>query len=255
VARKQQRRYRFAKRLGAEMAPLTKGCDVTTSVIVGGSSGLGRHLAAHLAARGEDVIITSRSVEKAASVAAEIGPDVRGIAVDLAEPTTIAAALVDIGPVDNLVISAIVQANNTLADFSISDAITAITVKLVGYTETVRVLSDRLTPDASVVLFGGVAKDRPYPGSTIVTTFNAGLSGLVKTLAVELAPHRVNVIHPGVVGNSPRWAQVVDHPAIPRTPIGRLVTMDEIVDAVEFLLRNTGVNAVELDVNGGLLAK
>jgi NAD(P)-dependent dehydrogenase (short-subunit alcohol dehydrogenase family) len=228
---------------------------VATSVIVGGSTGLGRKLAEHLAARGDTVVITSRTSDRAEAIAAEIGTNVRGIAVDLADPKGIEAALASIESVDNLVITAIVQANNTLVDFDIDNAIAAITVKLVGYTETVRVLSNRFTPSASVVLFGGVAKDRPYPGSTIVTTFNAGLSGLVKTLAVELAPHRINVIHPGVVGDSPKWEKVTDHPAIPRTPIGRLVTMDEIIDATEFLLRNTGINATELNVNGGLLAK
>jgi NAD(P)-dependent dehydrogenase (short-subunit alcohol dehydrogenase family) len=212
-------------------------------------------LAEHLAARGDTVVITSRTSDRAAAVAAEIGPNVIGLAVDLADPKGIEGALASIESVDNLVITAIVQANNTLVDLDIDNAIAAITVKLVGYTETVRVLSNRFTPTASVVLFGGVAKDRPYPGSTIVTTFNAGLSGLVKTLAVELAPHRVNVIHPGVVGDSPKWEKVLDHPAIPRTPIGRLVTMDEIIDATEFLLRNTGINATELNVNGGLLAK
>ena len=109
-----------------------------------------------------------------------------------------------------------------------------------GYTETVRVLHSRFTPEAAVVLFGGVAVERPYPGSTVVTTFNGGVTGLVRTLAREIAPHRVNAIHPGIVGDSPKWRDVPDHPAIPRTPIGRLVTMAEIADAVEFLLRNTG---------------
>jgi NAD(P)-dependent dehydrogenase (short-subunit alcohol dehydrogenase family) len=123
----------------------------------------------------------------------------------------------------------------------------------VGYTETVRALRDRFTPAASVVLFGGLAKERPYPGSTMVTAFNGGITGLVKTLAIEIAPHRVNAIHPGVVGDSPKWRDVPDHPHVPRTPIGRLVTTTEIVDATDFLLRNTGVNAHDLFVDGGLL--
>jgi NAD(P)-dependent dehydrogenase (short-subunit alcohol dehydrogenase family) len=37
---------------------------------------------------------------------------------------------------------------------------------------------------------------RPYPGFTIVTASNGGITGLVKTLAIEIAPHRVNAIHP-----------------------------------------------------------
>ena len=86
----------------------------------------------------------------------------------------------------------------------------------------------------------------------MVTTFNGGVSSLVKTLAVELAPHRVNALHPGVVGDSPKWRSVPNHPHIARTPIGRLVTMAEVTDATEFLLHNTGINAQDLFVDGGV---
>lgn len=127
----------------------------------------------------------------------------------------------------------------------------AITIKLIGYAEVVRCLHSRLGEEAAVVLFGGMAKDRPYPGSTMVTTHNAGISGLVKTLAVEIAPHRVNGLHPGVVGDSPRWRDLADHPAVGRTPTKRLVTMADVADATEFLLRNPGVNGVNLPLEGG----
>jgi NAD(P)-dependent dehydrogenase (short-subunit alcohol dehydrogenase family) len=70
---------------------------------------------------------------------------------------------------------------------------------------------------------------------------------------VEIAPHRVNAIHPSVVGDSPKWREVPDHPAIARTPIGRLVTMAEVADAAEFLLRNKGINAHDLHLDGGLI--
>jgi NAD(P)-dependent dehydrogenase (short-subunit alcohol dehydrogenase family) len=226
---------------------------VTTSVIVGGSSGLGRALAQRFADRGETVIITSRTTARADAVASEIGGTTRGLAVDLSRPETIATALVDVGEVDNLVISAMEQGVNSLADFDIAEAIKTVTIKLVGYTETVRALRDRFTLQASVVLFGGLAKERPYPGSTVVTASNGGVTALVKTLAIEIAPHRVNALHPGVVGDSPKWRDVPDHPHVPRTPIGRLVTTMEIIDATDFLLRNTGVNAHDLFVDGGLL--
>lgn len=223
------------------------------SVIVGGSSGLGRVIATRLAERGDEVVVTSRDAARAAAVASEIGGGAVGLALDLAQPETIGEAFRDIGEVANLVITAIEQAPNSVGEFDITQAVRSITVKLVGYTEVVRVLHARFTPEASVVLFGGVAKDRPYPGSTVVTTFNGGVSSLIKTLAVELAPHRVNALHPGVVGDSPKWRDVPAHPHIPRTPIGRLVTMDEVADATEFLLRNSGVNAHDLVLEGGLL--
>jgi NAD(P)-dependent dehydrogenase (short-subunit alcohol dehydrogenase family) len=226
---------------------------MTASVIVGGSNGLGRVIAQRLADRGDHVVITGRDQAKANTVAAEIGHATRALSVDLSRPETIAASLASLTEVDNLVITAIEQGVNSLRDFDIAAAIRVVTVKLVGYTETVRVLRPRFRPGASVVLFGGLAKERPYPGSTMVTTFNGGVSGLIKTLAVELAPHRVNALHPGVVGDSPKWRDVPHHPHIARTPHGRLVTMDEVADATEFLLRNTGINAQDLHVDGGLL--
>jgi NAD(P)-dependent dehydrogenase (short-subunit alcohol dehydrogenase family) len=226
---------------------------MTTSVIVGGSSGLGRVIAQRFADRGDDVVITSRSKSRASEVSAEIGGLARGLAIDLALPETIAEALADVGEVDNLVITAIEQGVNSLREFDVAAAVRSVTIKLVGYTEVVRVLHRRFRPGASVVLFGGIAKERPYPGSTIVTAFNGGVTGLVKTLAVEIAPYRVNALHPGVVGDSPKWSAILNHPHVARTPIGRLVTMDEVADATEFLLRNSGVNAQDLFVDGGLL--
>lgn len=224
-----------------------------TSIVVGGSGGLGHAIADHLAGRGDSVIVTSRDKARAEAVAAEVGGDTRGLAADLGQPDTLAASFADVGEVDNLVITVAHAAMNTVAGFDVRSAIEAVTVKLVGYAETVRVLRDRFRPGASVVLFGGLAKERPYPGSTMVTTFNAGISGLTRTLALELAPHRVNALHPGLVGDSPRWRDVPNPPHADRAPIGRLVTMAEIVDATDFLLRNTGMNGHDLYVDGGLL--
>ncbi|GAA3437097.1 SDR family oxidoreductase [Kutzneria kofuensis] len=221
---------------------------------MGGSNGIGRLIAERAAGRGDTVVITSRDKARAQTVAAEIGGATTGIALDLAAPTTIEAALAEVGEVDHLVVTAIEQTQQTIAAFDIADAINSVTIKLVGYAETVRVLHGRFRPGASVVLFGGLAKERPYPGSTMVTTINAGVTGLMRTLARELAPVRVNALHSGVVGDSPKWAHMRDdHPAVARTPIGRLVTMEEVADATEFLLRNGGMNAHDLNVDGGWL--
>jgi NAD(P)-dependent dehydrogenase (short-subunit alcohol dehydrogenase family) len=84
---------------------------------------------------------------------------------------------------------------------------------------------------------------------------NGGIVGLVNSLATELAPVRINAIHPGIVGDSPFWEGKDNTHVIARTPLGRLVTMQEIVHAVEFLLFNSGVNGVNLAVDGGWLLK
>lgn len=225
-------------------------------VVIGGTSGLGREIAAHYAGRGREVVLTGRNAERAKEVASAVGGNARGVALDLARPQHIADALSGTGPVDHLVLAAIDRDHNTVTDYQIARAEYLVTLKLVGYTEAVHALVPRLTPDSSILLFGGQASHRPYPGSTTVTTVNAGVAGMVNTLAVELAPIRVNAIHPGIVGDSPYWSakppEALDG-VRKRTPIGRLVTMAEVVSAVTFLLENGGVNGVNLAVDGGWL--
>jgi NAD(P)-dependent dehydrogenase (short-subunit alcohol dehydrogenase family) len=226
------------------------------AIIVGGTSGIGRCVAEHLAARGESVVITGREAERASAIAAEIGGGVRGLSLDLGRPEEIASALADVEHVDELVIAAIERDDNTVRDYDVARATRLATLKLVGYTEVVHTLTPRLANDASIVLFGGLAKDRPYPGSTTVTTVNGAVSSMVRTLALELAPVRVNAIHPGIVGDSPAWS---DKPAdvldalVNRTPCGRLASMEDIAHAVLFLLDNKSVNGVNLDLDGGWL--
>jgi NAD(P)-dependent dehydrogenase (short-subunit alcohol dehydrogenase family) len=229
-------------------------------VIVGGTSGIGLRLAETYAARGRDVIVTGRDLERTKEVAAGIaGPGTATTcAVDLSQPQGVASCLGEVGTVDRLVIGAVDRDENTIAEYDITRALKLVTLKLVGYAEVVHTLLPRLTPSASILFFGGLALKRPYPGSTTVTTVNGGVTGLVHTLAVELAPIRVNAIHPAVVGDSPYWAgkpQSVLDPLIARTPIGRLPTMDEIADACIFLLENGAVNGVNLEVDGGWLLK
>jgi NAD(P)-dependent dehydrogenase (short-subunit alcohol dehydrogenase family) len=224
-------------------------------VIVGGTRGIGREIARVFADRGRDVVLTGREESNARAVAEEIGGGARGLALDLAQPREIAGRLDGIGPVDHLVLAAIERDANTVRDYDLERALALVTLKLVGYTETIHTLLPRMSDDASILLFGGLAKDRPYPGSTTVSTINGGVTGMVHTLAVELGPMRVNAIHPGIVGDSPMWRgnDALLENVTRRTPIGRPVTMDEVVSASLFLLENGGVSGVNLAVDGGWL--
>lgn len=226
-----------------------------TAVVIGGTQGIGKEIVTSLAAKGTRVYLSGRTSASAQAAAAEIGLGTTGIAVDLAEPDSIAAAFAGIESVDELVIPAIERDANTIADYHIARAMRLVTLKLVGYAEVIHALRPRFTSGASVVLFGGLALERPYPGSTTVSTVNGGVVGLVNTLACELAPVRINAIHPGIIGDSPFWENKDNSHIIARTPLGRLVTMREIVGAVEFLLENTGINGVNLAMDGGWLLK
>lgn len=220
-------------------------------LVVGGTGGLGRELARHYLGAGGPVVITGRDPDKAASIAAELGEDVEGLGFDLAAPESIAPALAGLGRVSKLILAAIARDNNPIREYSLAPAVALTTMKLVGYTEVVHTLLDRLDDSSSVVMFGGRAKDRPYPGSTTVTTVNGGISSLIRTLAIELAPIRFNAIHPGIVGDSPFWEEKPLDNVLSRTPTGRLVTMQDVVEATVFLLENQSVNGVNLYVDGG----
>ena len=229
--------------------------DVSRLLVVGGTAGIGLEIARHYLDGGAEVLLTGRDKARAEQVADELGARARGLALELSEPDSIAGQLADTGRLDHVVIAAIDRDANTAKDYDIAAAARLVTLKLIGYTEVVHTLLPRLSEDSSIVLFGGLAKDRPYPGSTTVSTVNGGIAGLVHTLAVELAPIRVNALHPGIVGDSPFWSGKAEAVARvrERTPLGKNVAMTDIVDGVDFLIRNRSVNGINLNIDGGWL--
>lgn len=225
-------------------------------VVVGGTRAIGLEIARHYVEAGHEVVVTGRSQANVDSAIAALGGTVTGVVFDLAEPETIGPALAAVGPVRHLALVAIDRDANSIKEYDIAAATRLVTLKLVGYTAVIHALMDRLDASSSIVLFGGQAKDLPYPGSTTVSTVNGGIEGLTRSLVHELKPIRVNCIHPGIVGDSPFWEakQGALDATRARTPIGRTVTMAEIVSAVAFLFENTGMNGVYLKVDGGIHA-
>jgi NAD(P)-dependent dehydrogenase (short-subunit alcohol dehydrogenase family) len=222
-------------------------------VIVGGTAGLGKEVARHYAEADRQVVITGRDPARTSTIAAELGGKTTGIAFDLSRPKEIAPALEGLGDVNRLVLAGVQRDQNTMREYDVDAALQLVTLKLVGYTEVVHALMHRLHDDSSILIFGGLAKERPYPGSMTVTTINHGVDGLVRSLSAELKPIRVNALHPGIVEDSPFWAgktEALDaHRA--RTTTGRLVRMEDIVDAAVFMLENPSVAGSELRVDAG----
>lgn len=222
-------------------------------VVVGGTQGMGKEVARHYADAGREVVVTGRDPARTEEVAAELGGKTTAIAFDLSEPTSIAPALEGIGTVARLVLAGVERDANTLRDYDMEAAIELVTLKLVGYVEVVHALIDRLHDDSAILIFGGLAKERPYPGGMTVTTINHGVDGLVRSLTHELKPIRVNAIHPGIVEDSPFWAEKTEaldaHRA--RTMTGRLVRMREVVEAAVLMLENPSIAGTELRIDGG----
>lgn len=229
--------------------------DSRTIVIIGGTSGIGLGLARACAERGWNVVITGRDADRARQVAERIGPSVTGLGFDLAEPDRIVDALKPLGTIDHVVLSAIERDRNTVKEYAVERAVRLTTLKLVGYTTVVHALADRLhpSPASSILLIGGMAGYTPYPGSTTVSTVNAGLNGLMRTMVHQLAPVRVNTLHPGLVGDTPAWenaAQVLETIAA-KTPTKQVASTADMVHGLLFLIDNPAANGVELLLNGG----
>lgn len=225
----------------------------THVVVIGGTSGIGRHFARTCADRGSEVVITGRAEDRTKAAADEIGGRTRGLALDLADTAGVAAALAGVERVDHLVLTALDRDFNTVRDYRPADATRLLTVKLVGYTAVLHALAPKMPEHGAAVLLGGLASHRPYPGSTTVTTANGGIGALVRTLAVELSPIRVNALHPSIVADTPFWSDkpaaraAAQEKALTRRP----VTMRDCTHAIAFLLENRAINGVNLNIDGG----
>jgi NAD(P)-dependent dehydrogenase (short-subunit alcohol dehydrogenase family) len=222
-------------------------------LVIGGTSGIGREVALSHFKQGHDVTITGRNLARTISIAAEIGENVQAISLDLAKPGEIATQLASVQDIDYLVLVAIERDHNSAKDYNFERAMRLVTVKLIGYTEVIHTILPRMRDSGSIVIFGGLAKERPYPGSTTVTMVNGGVTSMIKTLAIELTPVRVNAVHPGIIADSPAWMSQADviKRVKERTPGGRLAMTEDIVSSVDFLLTNKGINGVNLTVDGG----
>ncbi|MCM2477321.1 SDR family oxidoreductase [Rhizobium sp. CG5] len=229
-------------------------------LIIGGTAGIGRELAASLLTDGAKITIAGRDSERAKNVARDIQhsvPDatgqISGIAADLSKPEGLREALAGVSSIDHLVLVGMVRDANTIKTYNIAGALELVTTKTVGYPAAIAAVLDRLSPDGSVLIFGGVAKDIPYPGSTTVTVVNNAVMGLVKTLSIEITPIRVNAIHPGMVEDSPYWQDDKELFArmLSRIRSGRFPQMADIVDGSKFLMSNRAANGVNLTLDGG----
>ena len=197
------------------------------TVVIGGTSGIGLEVARARAARGDEVVLTGRDPDRAAEVAASVGgvgrPASRWTSTTRTGwPTRWPAS----GRWTGWSWPPSSATRTPSPTYDVDRATKLAVLKLVGYTEVIHTLLPRMNAESSVVLFGGRAKDRPYPGSITVSTVNGGVVGLVNALALEMAPIRVNALHPGIVGDSPFWVGQAASRArrlpVTLTPTGRL---------------------------------
>ena len=223
-------------------------------VVVGGTRAIGREIARHYAATGRTVVLTGRDPAHVAEAVDERRrrderPRVRPVRAARRSrrpsPTSVRC--------DHLVLAAIDRDDNSVAEYDIARAIRLVTLKLVGYTEVVHTLLGRLTPDASILLYGGHGQGAAIPGlhdghddQRRRRRADPDARRGAAAPAGQLDPSRHRRRQP-VLGGQAGGHRADDR----RDPTGRLATMADIVDATVFLLENPAVNGVDLIVDGG----
>jgi NAD(P)-dependent dehydrogenase (short-subunit alcohol dehydrogenase family) len=227
-----------------------------TVLIIGRGSGLAR--AAALAARDEGAQLVAAGRDSEGLAAAYAGePGVRTEQVDLTDEASIAALGQRLGPVDHVVSTASARARGRIADLDRDAIRRSFDTKVIGPLMLARHLAPRMNAGGSIVLFSGVAATKIAVGTLGVAITNAAVDTLARSLALELAPIRVNAISPGVIDTGawdalgPRGKADYFADITARNPAGRIGTPDDIAQAVLFALTSTFLTGQTLHVDGG----
>lgn len=228
-------------------------------VITGGSGGIGIALARDLIARGAaEVVLTGRDPEKLANAAAQLGPRVRTRAFDVTDEAAVAAFFAAEGQIDHLVTAAAGTARGLVTELEVSKARALFESKYWGQYMCCKYGAPRLAPNGSIVLFSGWISRKPMAGVSTLAAVDAAVEALGRTLALEIAPRRVNTVVPGMI-DTPLWGARLtpeDQKAHFRKvgaglPVGRAGQSEDVAHACRFLMENSFVTGTTLDVDGG----
>lgn len=177
--------------------------------------------------------------------------------VDLTDEASIAALAGRIGRVDHVVSTASARARGAVGDLAHDTVLASFNVKVVGPILLAKHFAPRLPADGSFVLFSGSSARKPAAGMLAVGATNAAVDVVVRGLAVELAPIRVNAISPGTIDTGAYDAlgaekkQALFAARTDSNPARRIGNSDDIAQAVVFALTNTFMTGISLGVDGG----
>jgi len=171
-------------------------------VVVGGSSGIGLATAELAKAEGAEVVIASRSAEKLNVVAGKL--DVKAVPTDVTSDDSVASLFKQTGAVDHVVVTAAQLKTGPFKTVATDDVRATLEGKFWGAWRCAR-FSD-IRPGGSLTLVSGFLSIRPRPNSAIVGAVNGALESLARSLAIDLAPVRVNCVSPGIIDTPIRAA-------------------------------------------------
>ncbi len=225
------------------------------AIIFGGTSGIGLAAARQLAALGAEVIAVSRNPDKAGHVPAGISLE----KCDVLDREALSELFEKYQPFDILV-SAATGGSRAIGPFleMDMDGYQESFSKLWGYANVVRYGVEHMSENGAIVLVSGAPARKCRPGQVALSSVGGAVEALVRAIAREIAPRRINVLSPGMIDTpmvalegeerTAFYKQVTANNVIPRAG-----TADETAQGIVFLIQNDFVTGTTVDVDGGWL--
>jgi NAD(P)-dependent dehydrogenase (short-subunit alcohol dehydrogenase family) len=224
-------------------------------VVVGGSSGIGFSTAELARSEGAEVIIASHNPERLNAAAAKLG--VTAMAADVTSDDSIASLFKKCGPVDHVVLTAAQLRTGPFKTVAMEDVRATMESKFWGAWRVAR--SAEISAGGSLTLVSGFLSVRPRPNSAIVGAANGALESLARSLALELAPVRVNAVSPGIIDTPIRAAmpEQARKDMLAKTaaalPVGRVGTGEDIARQILAFMANGFATGSIVYIDGGAL--
>lgn len=183
----------------------------------------------------------------------------RGVAMDASRVDELPAVFAKIGAFDHLVLA--LGSGKGVGPFTTVDFAEirqGFEEKVFAHFATAQAAHGFINPTGSITFVSAISAHAALPGTSGTGAANSALVGLVPILAAELRPLRVNAVLPGVI-DTPWWdaysaeeKQAMFTQYAEKTPVGRNGTVEDVADAIAFLIRNTFMDGSVLVCDGGL---
>ena len=206
-----------------------------TVVVIGGSAGIGLETARRARAEGANVILTARNPERLQRAASELGA-LSTAAFDATDAVSLERFFGGLPtPIDHVMVTAGRPYYARLSDMDFTEARRLLDEHLLLAFQIGRHAADRVRPEGTLLFMGGTGARRPGVGLALASAVTAALPALIASLALEVAPVRVNLIAAGFV-DTPLSASLLGEGLQARRdeiaatiPIGRVVGPEEWV--------------------------
>jgi NAD(P)-dependent dehydrogenase (short-subunit alcohol dehydrogenase family) len=227
-----------------------------TVLVIGGSSGIGLETARLARAQGAGIILTARDPDRLHRVGLELGASIAAFdATDFGRLGRFFDALP--APIDHLLVTGPGPSYAPLAEFDLDAARRHVDAHLLLPLQVAREAAGKVRPGGTLLFMGGTGGRRTAAGRSFIAALKAALPAMTRTLALEVAPVRVNLIAAGFV-DTPLSAfllgdQIDERRAQLRAtlPIGRVVSPADIAALAVHLMTNTAITGATFDIDGG----